>query len=97
MNVRAYPFRTGGGVGSTRVDIDWAAGAHHLDGPPRRQRIGVERSGCIEARRSPDEFDNVLKLGSGELGHHLIDTTLMTAAITVSDTLSAADQRTSGG
>jgi hypothetical protein len=48
-------------------------------------------------RRSPDEFDDVLKLGSGELGHHLIDTTLMTAAITVSDTLSAADQRTSGG
>jgi hypothetical protein len=49
----------------------------------------------MEARRSPDEFDDVLKLGSGELGQHLIDTTLMTAAITVSDTLSAADQRTS--
>ncbi len=28
----------------------------------RRQGIGVERSGCIEARRSPDGFDDVLKL-----------------------------------
>jgi hypothetical protein len=41
-----------------------------------RHRSGFESSGCIEAR-SPDEFDDVLKLGGGELGHHLIDTTLM--------------------
>jgi hypothetical protein len=39
------------------------------------------------ARRSPDEFDDVLKLGSGELGQHLIDATLMRDAIAVSDTL----------
>ena len=66
------------------------------------QRVPITwtaRHGASELASSVlgDEFDDVLKLGSGELGHHLIDTTLMTAAITVSDTLSAADQRTSGG
>jgi len=37
----------------------------------RRERIGVERSGCIEARRSPDEFDDVLKLGGSRMLHDL--------------------------
>ena len=37
----------------------------------------VQRAGRINARRSPDELDHLLKLGSAELGHNLVDASLM--------------------
>jgi hypothetical protein len=37
----------------------------------------VERAGRIDARRSPDELDHLLKLGGAELGHNLVNASLM--------------------
>ena len=37
----------------------------------------VQRAGRINAWRSPDELDHLLKLGSAELRHNLVDASLM--------------------